>query len=436
MHIFFVGIGGIGTSALAQLCVHLGYRASGSDAVDSPLLQKLREKNIHICVGHNEKNIPSEIDLLVYSEAISSDNPERQYATEKNIPQKSYFEYLGEISANYRVIAVAGTHGKTTTTGLIAAGFQSGGFDATVIVGSELEIFNGNFHAGTNGWLLVEACEYRKNFRFLSPEILLITNVEWDHLDSFPNESDYYAAFNALVKKSKNVLYNGKNKDFTILLQQNTTKNIFVDVGGKLPFVPQISGICNVENINMTLGLSSFLQQYCNTMQYYCNNKKFNKTLFIEGVKNYRGAARRQEFLGTINDRKIFSDYAHHPTEIQAVAQIFREKFPQVPLAVAFEPHQYSRTAHFFTEFSESLALFDHVALFPIYAARDTKADKTSISSEDFLHQHTDWFLLTYDKKAIGRWMQSLPNEAIIIFMGAGKVDKIARNQMDILSFG
>src|SRR3990167_2504390 len=200
-HIYFVGIGGIGMSALAQLFKHQGKRVSGSDREESPTTKLLAEKIVEVWIGHDQCHIPDDTELLIYSDAVPADNLERVRAHEMNIPQTSYFEALGEVSASMRTIAVAGTHGKTTTTGMLAAILKHAGKEPTAIVGSIVSDFGSNFLPGNGGLLVVEACEYREHLLELSPEILVITNIELDHTDFFPSLSALQNTFRAAVER-------------------------------------------------------------------------------------------------------------------------------------------------------------------------------------------------------------------------------------------
>ena len=208
MRLYFCGIGGIGMSALAQLCLHKNFEVVGSDPSESALTQHLESLGITVHKAQEAGNVTSDFDILVYTEAVPPDNPERAQAAKLGIPQKSYFEYLGELSEGLRTVAVAGTHGKTTTTAMLGEALVKSGFDATVVVGSRAKgLGNNNFHAGSNDWLIVEACEYRNNFQYLNPEVVIMTNLEWDHPDSFPDEESYLQVFRDFCAKAKVVVY-------------------------------------------------------------------------------------------------------------------------------------------------------------------------------------------------------------------------------------
>jgi len=420
MKIHFVGIGGIGTSALAQLCLMRGDEVSGSDMCETEIFPALRKLNIKLFTDQKAENVADDIDILVYSEAVPLENPERMRAAELGRPQYSYFEYLGKVAENYKVIAVAGTHGKTTTTAMISRALQEVEFDPSVIVGTTLREFDGsNFHLGTDNWLLVEACEYRENFKFLSPEISILTSVEHDHFDAFPTEESYFAAFENFVKKSKMVIYHQHDTGAEKVL--DTYKGARVAVpqqsAHSWEYLLQVNGQYNYENAALALVLADQLD--------------LNTEDFKRGLGKYEGAGRRQEFLGERNGVKIYDDYAHHPSEILALLKGFREKFPKAKLGIIFEPHQHSRTAALLGEFIEALELADEVGLFPIYPARDTEEDKKAMPDSEFRAAVSNAVAIDLPEDA-EEFLQKFKKGDIVIFCGAGNVSQFTREVLTV----
>lgn len=416
MKLHFVGIGGIGTSGLAQLCAHLGHEISGSNLGSNLIFETLQKEGFtNLYDRHNAHNLKSDTNLLIYSEAVPTDNPERERAQELGIPEKSYFEYLGEISKNYQTIAVAGTHGKTTTTGLIAAGLSNTDFDATILVGSTLDILEGkNFKAGSNKFLVAEACEYRDNFKFLNPEVLIITNLEWDHADFYKSEEAYFEAFKQLAQKSKNVMYHQNDEAVRTLLEDVNTNKLPIPAQSPNSWeaILNIWGEANQQNATLALALGHFL--------------KLNTDKFKSGLGFYKGAGRRQEFLGQHNGLEVYDDYGHHPTEIKATLQAFRSRFPHKKIGLIYEPHQYSRTHKFFAEFADSFKLADQTALFPIYEARDTAEDKAAVSLQNFVSDNPKLHLVSSIIEA-QNFATQLDKGDLLLFMGAGKISEFAK---------
>ena len=288
LHIHFIGIGGIGISALAQFCHFKGANCTGSEMQETAILKNLKNIGIKIYIPQKAENIPKNCNLIIYTEAIPEDNLELIEGKKRGIPMKSYFEFLGEISVHFHTIAVAGTHGKTTTTGALGAGFLHCDFKATMFVGSTLREFgNSNFYAGTNNFLLVEACEYRNSFGFLYPEIVILTNVELDHIDYYRDENHYLETFINFCKKAKTVIYHEKDKNARKVLAHFFGEKIMVTKRDIL-MVPnlKIIGMHNRENVALSIACA----------------KKLDLDLekFQNGLKLFQGAGRRQEFLGNI----------------------------------------------------------------------------------------------------------------------------------------
>ncbi len=369
----------------------------------------LRKKGIDIILGQTAKNISSDIDVVVYTEAVDSFNAERTEAQKFHIPQYSYFEYLGELSANYHTIAVAGTHGKTTTTGLIASGFQSEKFDATVVVGSTLKELEGsNFHPGTNDYFLVEACEYRENFRFLHPDIVVLTSVDYDHVDAFPTRQSYIDAFKRFCAKAKTVIFHAGDEGVEEVLADYKGEKISVEKAESLDL--NLLGDFNQRNAALALELGKVLKL---------------GSPFKSGLESFSGAGRRQEFLGEKNGIQIYDDYAHHPAELVALLDGFRQKFPDKKIGLIFEPHQFSRTKMFFEDFKKAFSHADEVGLFPIYEARDSEEDKKFTLSA---------FCESYDRVRTGEdvdaFLKKFSSGDVVIFAGAGKISGFARQWM------
>jgi len=392
MKIYFSGIGGIGISGLAQFCLKQGHEILGSEPSPNAQTQYLQNLGAEIFETQVTENLPEDLDLFVYTEAVSETNPERQEATRRNLKQRSYFEYLGEVTSQMNLIAVAGSHGKTTTTGLIAAGFKACGFDASVFIGSTLpELDHQNFYAGSNDWCVIEACEYRNNFRFLEPNIVILTNLEYDHPDAFPTEESYFQAFKDFCGKADKII------------DQPTHQNLSL----------KLMGQHNQENASLALALAEHLE--------------LDLEKFKAGMAQFTGAGRRQEFLGEINDIKIYDDYGHHPTEINATLAGFRERFPESKIALIYEPHQFCRSHMFFDAFCQSLSQADFLGLYPIYEARDSEEDKAAVSIQKF-QENIQNSQIIKNISDVQAFSQQLSPGDILLFMGAGVITHLANN--------
>ena len=415
MKIHFVGIGGIGISGVAQFCKERGDEISGSDITESEIFPALAKVGIEVFIPQSAANVPDDCDLVVYTEAVDENNPERVFAKEKGMREMSYFRFLGEISSEFHTIAVTGTHGKTTTVAMIAAGMKVTSFDPTFFVGSTLSEFNGsNFCLGSNDWMVVEACEYRNNFQYLKPQIIVLTNVEWDHPDSYPTEESYFEAFRSFVADAKLVIYHRGDEGAEKVLE--TFKGEKLSIPSQSPnsweHILRIKGQHNYDNATLALALAHKLE--------------LNLEQFKKGLGNFTGAGRRQELLATVDGVHIYDDYGHHPTEIKATLQGLREKHTNAKIGLIYEPHQFSRTKQFFPEFVEALRLADFCALFPIYEARDNEEDK-QFGVGNFLIAEPD-FVLVQTKDEAKEFQKNLQAGDILLFMGAGNISAFARD--------
>jgi UDP-N-acetylmuramate--alanine ligase len=417
-HIHFVGIGGIGISAIAKMMCLEGKTISGSDMAESPVTEKLRSEGVLLSIGHRKENVPNDTDLIIYTIAIPENNPELLYGKERGIPMLTYPEALGVISKNKKTIAISGTHGKTTTTAMIAGVLKEGSLSPTVVVGSFLK-GKDNFIAGTGDYLVVEACEYRRSFLNLSPYILVITNIDEDHLDYYKDLPDIQEAFAELIKKVPKegaIVCDPDNENVVSLIKDAKCKilnyrKISLDI--KL----QVPGEHNVLNAKCALAVSEFLG---------IKKEKAEKALSA-----FAGTWRRQEYKGkTKNGALVYDDYAHHPTEIAATLSGFREKYPDNDITIIFQPHLYSRTHDFFNEFAEELSKADYVIIAPIYAAREK--DTGEISGKDLADEiakkNKNVLYIETFSEIEEKLLESAKEKDIIITMGAGDIYKIGED--------
>ena len=370
--VYFIGIGGIGMSAIARMMLQdppsLGFGVArevfGSDRSESLVTDELAKLGVKIVYKQEAENITSDIDLVIYTIAMPDDSPELVKARELGIKCLTYPEMLGIISDGKYTIAVAGTHGKTTTTAMIAEVMIEAGLDPTVIVGSLLKPrgetsgsledspLGSNFIAGKSKYLVVEACEYRRSFLNLHPTLAVVTNIDNDHLDYYKDLADINSAFDQFLAQSENKI---------------------VDYQKYLAKVPEllVPGEHNRLNAAATLAVADFLH--------------IDEKIAQLALAKFTGTWRRFEFKGkTKNGAIVYDDYAHHPTEISASLAGAREFMKSHNLTgkliVAFQPHLYSRTKLLKEDFVRALAGADEIILAPIYAAREP-ADLT-ISSD------------------------------------------------------
>ena len=425
MKIQFIGIGGVGISALAKMLLNKGHQISGiNDSESKKTLQELYDKQAQIAIGTTPELLDEEADLYVYSVAWLQRAPELMQKALDSGKAKSYFEALGDFASSMELLAVSGTHGKTTTVAMLHEILKAHNFAHETIVGSILAKEGSNYVASTQSskHLLLEACEYKRHFLYFYPTVLVITNIEAEHLDYYKDLDDVKDAFESFVKQSKNgaKIILGEDKEAESLAQ-SLSKHL-QDSGKHVIFarsfsqdVPQLKvpGKHNRKNAAAALAAAAAIL-----------NDKFSLPLAQDALANFSGTWRRQEFVATLNGIDIYTDYAHHPSEIKATIEAFKEKADAKNLAVVFEPHTYSRLQALFDEFAASFTGAHKVLVTPIYAAREEKVQ--NISSESLAQAIAKFGIpasasLSY-QEAFEDALSSASGGGLLLVLGAGDV--------------
>lgn len=421
-YIYCIGIGGIGVSALARMFLLEGKKVSGSDAASSFVIDELKKYGAKIFIGQKASNIPKDVDVFIYTKAISEDNPEMIKAKSLDVPVLSYSEALGAVSSNKYTIAVSGSHGKTTTTGMIAWGLIGAKRNPTVVVGSFLNDLKTNFIAGTGKEFVVEACEYKKSFMDLNPRIIVITNIDNDHLDYYKTMKNLEKAFLEFTQKlSKDDFLVCNPNDKIVSRIAGKTKARVVDYSKfKINFPIKLSGEHNIKNTQAAMAVLGLL--------------KIKDGVIKSSLSSFSGTARRFEYKGKRNGVEVYDDYAHHPTEIRATLSAARSKFKNKRLNVVFQPHLYSRTKILFDDFVKSFKDSDRVIILPIYAAREKKDRSiSSIKLRNGLNKNIGKGRVIYFNrfdKALDFLNKNLSENDVLLTMGAGDVYKIGEKYL------
>jgi UDP-N-acetylmuramate--alanine ligase len=415
-HIHFIGIGGIGMSALARMCLAHGVAVSGSDSSESQILKDLEKEGATIFLTQERQNISNTATCVVYTLAIDNLNEELNEAHLRKLPLYTYAEMLGEVSKHMYTIAIAGTHGKTTTTAMVADVFLKNNKKPHVIVGSLLAQTGSNYVHGSEEIFIVEACEYKRSFLNLAPHILLITNLEEDHLDYYKDLADIQDAFRTLIQKVPHdgfVICDTDDEKIKPVLEDCVAT--VIDYKKYIAQIPELTvlGDHNVLNASLVLALAE--------------NMKFDLEISKQALVDFKGTWRRLEFKKDFGALKLYDDYAHHPTEIRAGIQAFKKRFPNFPLVLVFQPHLYSRTKEHFDEFVEVLSHADMTVILPIYAAREPHDE--SINSQmlvDALISRGAHAQFAPNFETVQRDIQEQKNNpAVVVTVGAGDVWKI-----------
>lgn len=395
--IHFIGIGGISMSGLAAVLLNSGFKVSGSDFKDSPIIQKLITSGAEVYIGHKKENI-NNVDLVVYTAAIPSDNPELLEAKEKKISLMDRAEFLGQIMKGHKYnVAVSGTHGKTTCTSMLSHITLAGNLDPTILVGGELDIIDGNFKIGNSEYFLTEACEYKRSFLKFFPYIGVILNIDADHLDYYKDIdeiADTFSQFSKLIPSDGYLIgYNDDPRVKDILLKAScntlsygltdasdvTAKNISFGKNGCATFDAYKDGakiITVTLNVPGKHNILNALASICVSIIFNISNDKI-----IEGLLECKGAHKRFEYKGELNGVTVIDDYAHHPTEIKATLSTAKQINHNKTYCI-FQPHTYTRTKSLFNEFAECFNDVDELILMDIYAARE---QNTGLVSSDQL---------------------------------------------------
>ncbi|MEK7639450.1 MAG: UDP-N-acetylmuramate--L-alanine ligase [Patescibacteria group bacterium] len=415
--IHFIGVGGIGMSALARHLKQEKKIVSGSDRSLSPITKQLSRERIQIFGEQVAENITKDIDLVIYTEAMSKDHPEMEAARALHIPMMNYFEALSVAMNPYYLIAVSGTHGKTTTTAMITDIFEAAEKDPTAVIGSLRSKTKSNYRAGKSKYAVVEACEYKKDFLHLTPDVLVITNIELDHTDFYPTLAQVQSAFREMI---------GRVNEGGVVVTDASHGNI-------LPVLKDFTGtiIDYKKFLDLELPLKHpglHNRQNAAAAKAVAKHEKVANDTIDEALKSYAGTWRRFEFKGDLNGAPVYDDYAHHPTAIKATLEATREAYPDRRIVAVFQPHTYTRTVALFKDFAKSFARADEVILLPIYAAREQNT--TGVNSRELavaaLEYAPNTRYLDSLPLALDELRRTITKNDVLIIMGAGDVTKLA----------
>ncbi|MGN1326515.1 MAG: UDP-N-acetylmuramate--L-alanine ligase [Clostridia bacterium] len=444
-HIYMIGIGGTSMSGIATILNKWGFYVAGSDANSSELVDKLKENNIPVVIGHNLDSL-RKADLVVYTAAISPNDIELQEAKRLNIKTMERSDFLGLITkAFHNTISISGTHGKTTTTSMISLCFLEAHKDPTIQVGAILKQIGGNYRVGNSDCFILESCEYVESFLKFHPRAEIILNIDNDHLDYFKDLDHIKNSFIKFVQILPNdglLVLNADDANCIDLYKNTKAKVVTYGIENEK---------CNFIARNITFDDNGFplFDVYRNNSFYKsiklsvpgmhnvynalaciatCYEYGIDKEIIKSGLLKYTGAHRRFELVGSTNGAYVYDDYGHHPTEIKAVYNAMKKKKYNRSWVI-FQPHTYSRTKTLLTDFSQALSGFDNVIITDIYAARESNT--LGISSQDLvdlinLNRVGKKALYMSDFNEIAKYIRDrvMPND-IVLTIGAGTVTNI-----------
>jgi UDP-N-acetylmuramate--alanine ligase len=430
-HIHFIGIGGIGMCGLAEYLLVKGYKVTGSDTTKTFITERLERKGAKVTYNHSADNVRKGINLVVYTSAVKKENPEYKKAKALKIDTIKRAVLLGELVNGMNLIAVSGTHGKTSTTSMIASILINSGIDPTVFVGGNLDVLGGaSYRIGKGKYAVVEADEYDRSFLTLRPNIIVVNNIELDHIDIYKNVMTLKSAFRSFLgnlKAGGTIVANYDDKNVKELV--HPIDEVVIDFG--------VNGSNRISDIKMTsrkttfklnefkveLGIPGYHNVY-NASAAICATIFASKSVSIlKSLKAFKGVKRRLELKYENSKIKVYDDYGHHPSEVFSSLKSLKD-VDNKRLIVVFQPHTYSRTKQFYKEFAASLSAADAVYLLPVYAARE-KAMKgiTSRLIFDLIKKTKSNKHLVVNEETLYSDLRSTVKKGDrVVFQGAGDV--------------
>lgn len=435
MKIHFIGIGGIGVSALAQYYLTQGHEIFGSDLASSEITQMLAKKGVTIFIGNRAGNIKQDLDLIIYSPAVKPDNPELLQAIDYKLRAQSYPEALGQLTLQYNTIAVSGSHGKSTTTAMLALVLIKAGIDPTVIVGTKLKEFSDpdlsegegtNFRMGNSKYLVIEACEYDGSFLNYQPKISVITNIDKEHLDYFKTFSNVIKEFKKFIMRLPINGFLVANRDDKILVKisRGTFKTKFYSIKNKesekIKKILKIPGKHNISNALAVLQVARILG--------------IKDSITFGALTEFKGTWRRFEIFEKNWGDKVFtliSDYGHHPTEVKATLKAVREKYKKSKIWCIFQPHQHQRTYYLFNDFVKLFRSIkiNNIIITDIYdvAGREEKNINEKVDSQMLVkkinRKNVEYMELNHAENFV---KDNIKSGEVLVVMGAGDIYKFA----------
>ena len=443
-HIYMIGIGGISMSGIAEILRKWDYEVTGSNINQNEQTVWLESSGIKVNIGHSADNITDKYDLVIYTAAIHEDNPEMVKAKELGIPTIERGIFLGELTKLFKdTIGIAGTHGKTSTTSMVANSFLEANLDPSIQVGAVLKSIDGNYRVGNSDFFIIEACEYSDSYLNFKQRSAIVLNIDSDHLDYFKSIDNIEKSFQEYVShlpeggflvlnRDDERCYNLRNhsKATAITVGKSDSadwyyNNVTFDNDGYPTYDAYYKGEKRGTITLRVAGLHNVFNSLCCIA--LCDAYGIDIEIVKEALLKFDGASRRLEYKGKVNGASIYDDYGHHPTEIKATAlgilnKTFNESW------VVFEPHTYSRLSEHLDEFADSLKSFDHIIVTKIYAAREINT--FNISEEDMikaLEKHGKKAICIMEIDDIVKYLkENVKENDLVLTLGAGNVTKIA----------
>lgn len=427
MHIHFIGIGGIGVSALARYYLSAGAAVSGSDLAASEITRDLAQQGARIVIGpHTGLNVPPETTAVIHTAATPKANPELKEAKRRKIATKPYAEAVGDLTRQYRTVTVSGSHGKSTTTAMTALVMEEGYLDPTVIIGTKMrEYGDSNFRKGRGSHLVLEADEWNRSFLNYAPHTAVVTNIDAEHLDTYKtvkNVEDTFAEYLSKVPAHGKIIANADDPRLAAVGKQFGDRVTWYSLAsreaGLVRPLLKVPGAHNVSNALAALTAGRMLG--------------VAEPDILRALGKFRGTWRRFEMKGLYKGAHLVSDYGHHPREITATLAAAREHFPMRRIWCVFQPHQYRRLKYLWKDFISAFDLADRVVLLPVYdvAGRETATARAAVSSLQLAEALTERQKAAWHSPSFADAKQHLDAELrrgdVLLVMGAGDIYDLA----------
>ena len=446
--IHMIGIGGVSMSGIAEILLSMNATVTGSDITETKITKHLKELGIKILYGHHPELI-NDADIIIYTAAIKENDPERQESKKLNKISYERAEALGIIMKEYKnCLCISGTHGKSTTTGLVSLIFMEAKLNPTIQIGAILPEIKSTSKIGSKNFLIMEACEYVDSFLHFHPTSEIITNIDNDHLDYFKNLDNIKKSFNKytnLLPKNGFLVKNNDDMNSTNVDKNTLAKVITYGIKNKSNFMAKNITINQngcyefdvYENNNLYLHINLNITGKHNIYNSLAaialaNNYIQDRNTIKKGIEKYHGVERRFEYIGKYNNCLIYDDYAHHPTEIKTTLDSVKQIKHHESWAV-FQPHTYSRTKKHLNNFADILSNFDHIIIAQIYAAREKNVFNIS---EDMLvnkikeKNQSVVYIDDFDK-IVSYLKKNVQNNDLVITIGAGPINQVANKLKD-----
>lgn len=440
-HVHFIGIGGAGMSGLAEILLTLGYPVSGSDIKNSSALDRLNSAGAITWHPHLPEKLPTNIGVGVYSSAVHESNPEILALKKKNIPLISRGEMLAEIMRIKHGIAIAGTHGKTTTSSLTGAVLMAGKLDPSIYVGGRVQHLDGNIRVGRSDFFIAESDESDGSFLKLSPTLAVITNIDNDHINYYGSLDKLKTAFYQFADR---IPFYG---ELIYCWDDLATRELFSSFARKKTSYGISGGDLKAENIRDISGYQHFLVNWGGKILGEARIQSPGKhnilnalaaigvglsceipfNLIVEGLAQFTGVDRRFQLVGNINGAPVIDDYAHHPTEMQATILAAKSRYPNQKIWAIFQPHRFTRTKDCWEQFPKAFESADHIIITDVYAASETALPEiTGKTLVDFLKKKHAHVIHENDFEKIAQTIRDQATSAdVVLILGAGNITQL-----------